>query len=215
MASYLEHYSSVDNKVVDIVKNGLTENASLYSNLKIKEAGVFYLNNLDVDTVYDIFDDLCSFRPKDRFYRNRSIFGFCKRSIQKSYQKYILERNFKKLSSKDYRSCKRKIKFAWSKRKKRNILKSCILMTNQKEIKDQEYLIPLWRLKDLLNKIHIHSRFKKDIYDLFGYDNVYFKGRFLGTSKGETYQSVFDEGRFQGRSPTSSFLGIEKKRLET
>ncbi len=191
----LESYGGVDPLVWVLLRNDRL-NGPLHLNGRfiIKKEGLGHLNTLSYKEVYAGIKNIC-----------RSF--FCRKGIEKKFDLYWKELNHKSYDHKTYKSCKPKFKLFQSARKRRYLWESCLQKRTKVTLEEKMTHIPLWRLKDFMNKLTEKSSSKVDLYNFFGISNVFLHGSFeaLDTNQSE-FVSYFREGNFDGLGVIDGFL---------
>ena len=191
----LESYGGVDPLVWQLLRNNKLK-GPLHLNGKfiIKKEGLGHLNSLSYKEAYTAIKNIC-----------RSF--FCRKSIEKKYDSYWMELNHKTYDQKIYKSCKPKFKLFQSARKRRYLWESCL--QKRTKVTEEEKLthIPLWRLKDFMQKITEKSTSKVDLYTFFGVSNIFLHGSFEALDENQReFVSYFREGDFNGLATIDGFL---------
>lgn len=191
----LESYGGVDPLVWVLLRNDqLKGPLHLNGRFIIKKEGLAHLNSLTYKEAYAAIKSICK-----NF--------FCRKGIEKKYDSYWKELNHKSYNHKTYQSCKPKFKLFQSSRKRRYLWESCLQARTKVSEEEKLTHIPLWRLKDLMNKITERSNSKVDLYNFFGVSQVFLHGSFeaLDTNQRE-FVSYFREGNFNGLGAIDGFL---------
>lgn len=215
VAKTLKAFKSTKTKIVDLLADtgGLDPLAvtwvegdllvgpmTLKAELKVRHQAIGHFNALSYDQAFDYAHDVCGGLPKTIWEKFRSLFGGCNYRMQRAWNDYYTELTHTNISSSIYKSCSSgKMKWWWSKRKKVEMQKACMLMLTEKDPQQVGRDIPLWRLKDFAESLHRYSKHKLDFYNYFGLQNVFLYGKFdATTNEGGAYKANFSEGKFQG-----------------
>ena len=199
-ASYLGHYTAADPSIVSLIEQeGLRPPYHFQNTYQIAQNGIVSLVSRGTKDIHGVIDDICATKPKNKLYRFRSLFNFCKWKLQKDFRNYLLEVNHKEIKVSSYKECKKASKwyvFPW---KKRKYLEICMQKLSKRSESEALSIVPLWRLKDFLDEFVMQSKDKTDIYDLFGLANVHGYGNVSATSQlGLPMRSLYREGKWNG-----------------
>jgi hypothetical protein len=210
----IEKYSGVDPLVLDMIdRDTLVAPYTVVGQYQVNVEGIRNFNELAPNSVFDIFSSLCDDKPKTTFYKFRSLFDNCKRSLQNNYIDYLKDLSHDKVTADAIDTCDKKSKkYIFSPGKKRAFLKNCLAELTYKDRADWVQ-VPLYPLKNLSQDIVNNSESKAYYYELFGQDNVFFYGNFEATtSSGKSFVTYFHKGIFGGLGVVDSFMRQENLR---
>ena len=210
IVNLLGNYSGFDPLISDSVESeALVAPMRLSTVLSMGKGAVGHFNHLDVNTVYNLIDEVCSYESKSKWSFFRSLFGGCKTKLQRSWDKYVLELRTDDFDHATYTACMIKVKrkFVLSSSKKRKMIEACMQLSKVKTSDRVERELPLWRLADFMQKMFEKSRHKQDMYNFFGVNNVFFHGSLNAkTQDGQDFQGYFREGNFKGTGLINNYL---------
>lgn len=210
MVKLLGGYSGFDPLIADAVEEEVIVAPMRFSStLSMTKGAIAHFNNLDVNRVYDLIEEVCSSEKKNIWNFFRTLFGGCKTSLQRSWDKYVIELKTDDYDHSTYKACADKVKkkiFA-SSSKKRKLLEACMQLSKAKSSDRVENELPVWRLSDFMTKMYEKSKHKQDMYNFFGVQNVFFHGSLNAKSRdGQDFQSYFREGNFKGTGLINNYL---------
>lgn len=203
----LSDYSSLESGVIqmleqDIVRGPLT----VKTRFQMGKPAIDYFNKLDRNMAYDYIASLCDAKPKGFFAWFRSLFGGCKNTLQKRFDKYFTELNLDAVQAASVASCKSQVRRR-SFFLRRKLLKKCLITSAQRKQSLVGKQIPLWRLKSFLQKLYEESQNKVDMYSFFGLGHFFVFGSLNAqTSNGTSFVTHFREGNFQGLGVVETHL---------
>ncbi len=198
--SYASYYTGADPAIIRFIDEGGLKHPYQFQNtFQVSEAGVRLLSQMDTDLMHELIDDLCETKPRNKLYRFRSLFNFCKWKLQKDYRNYILEVHHREIKLSSYKDCKRSTKWYYSARKKRQYLEACMRKIAKRDDSEALNIVPLWRLKDFLDEFVSQSKDKVDVFAMFGIQNVHSYGQLSASQQeGLPIRAMFREGQWQG-----------------
>lgn len=199
-ASYLSHYTAADPAVVSLIEGGgLIPPYHFQNSYQISQQGITTLAAKSTSDVHAVIDAICETKPKNKLYRFRSLFNFCKWKLQKDYRNYALEVNHAAISMASYKECSKAKKWYVMPWKKRQYLEICMRKISERSESERLDIVPLWRLRAFLDEFVSQSRDKTDVYELFGLANVHGYGQVsAGQESGLPVRAMFREGLWQG-----------------
>lgn len=191
----LETYAGVDPLIWDLLRaDQLKGPVSMTGKYVIKKPGLDYFHNMSYKEIYAQIKKVC-----------KSF--FCRLYLEKSFDKYWKEWSHKSYTKALYKACKPKFKLFRSARKKRYLWESCLQKRTKLSLEEKMKSIPLWRLKQFMQRLSEKTNSKIDLYNFFGLSNVFLHGSFeaLDTNDRE-FVSYFREGDFKGLPVVDNFL---------
>lgn len=166
------------------------------------QMGIDALNHLNEQTVTDVYghiDEVCGEQSKSILSFFRSLFGGCKKKLQKKYDRYHTELWHNAYTAQTYQQCKKPKFSLFTSRKKRLLYQKCIEEASRISVAVTPQSIPLWTLKDFMQEMHVQSKTKLDMYNFFGMENVFMFGSLQATTdQNTTFHTYFNEGKFKG-----------------
>lgn len=212
MIDYLKNYTNIKSGIYNLIsQNQIVFPMMLNEKISINGKGIVHLNKLGRDKIYEMIKSICpsKVRPVKKHYM-RSQYKSCRTSLRRSLDFYFDELYFKKYDAKVYKKCmKNTPRFS---RKGRAFYKKLVIKKCQKKSVIAESYekragpTPLWRLSELVEGIFIYSDHINFLSKLFGADNIFYRGKFLGENKnGLAMKSQFKGGVFQGQGPVANF----------
>lgn len=203
----LGDYSSIDESVIQLLDmDYLRGPMTIKTRFQMGKPAIDYFNGLDRNDAYDFIADLCSSQPKSIWRWFRSLFGGCKSSLQKKFEKYYTELRVGAVQENTVQTCKQQV----SRRSffvRRRLMKKCLTEKSQIPVAEVGNQIPLWRLKSFLQKLYSESENKVDMYSFFGIGHFFVFGSVNAVTANETpFVTHFREGNFQGLGVVESHL---------
>ena len=205
----LSDYSSIDPSIfqmieLDIVRGPMT----LKTRFQMGKKAIDYFNLLERDDAYNFIASLCKAKPKGIFAWFRSLFGGCKSTLQKRFDKYFTELHLEDVQAGQVESCKKQVRRR-SFFMRRRLMQKCLVQKAKRKQSLVGKQIPLWRLKSFLQKLYEKSENKVDMYSFFGIGHFFVFGSIkANTSNGSNFIHHFREGNFQG-------LGVVDRHLRS
>lgn len=186
-------------------------------NFKMGGDAVSYFNNLSLNQAYDRLNAICSQKKKSIFKFFRSLFGGCKKELQRSYDALIVDNSNQKYTKKDYDRCssysRKRYRSARHSRKK-YFIKNCLSKMTKKSNEQIRKEIPVWSYKEFLGKVHDHANSKVDYFSLFGVSNVFQSGTVEALKRDDSsFYHFFKEGQYQGDGVVSNHLKASRSRI--
>ncbi|MBH47312.1 MAG: hypothetical protein CME71_03985 [Halobacteriovorax sp.] len=199
-SSYLSYYSGADPAIVRLLDEGhLRPPYQFQTNFQVSQAGILNISKTSVEALHRIFDNICETKPKNKLYRFRSLFNFCKWKLQADLRRYLLEVFHQEIALSSYRDCSKVTKWYMRASKKRALLESCMRSVSRRDENQALSIVPMWRLKDLLNEVVTQSKDRIDLYSLFGLSNVHAYGQVSASKEeGLPIRAMFKEGLWHG-----------------
>eukprot|EP00914_Ancora_sagittata_P000825 GHVO01002212.1.p1 GENE.GHVO01002212.1~~GHVO01002212.1.p1 ORF type:complete len:652 (-),score=17.37 GHVO01002212.1:359-2272(-) len=172
--SMLEGYSGVDPYAVSLMKSGaLRGPVNLTANYRVNDDAIKHFTKLSRNDVYSKIKKTCGVKSRGIFSFFRNLFNFCKYKMYRSYDKFYNEYSYNDVYEAHYKTCKRKVrKYFFRRRKRRVLLERCLQSLTYKR-EAEKLQLPLWRFKDISQHIFVESRSKVDIYNFYGVNNVF------------------------------------------
>lgn len=183
----LETYGGVDPIVWNLLRNQqLKGPISMSGKYIIKKEGLDHFNKMSYKNVYSSIKEVCgSF--------------WCRLYLEKSFDRYWKELSHRTYKNKLYKACKPKFKLFQSARKRRYLWESCIQKRTKLSMEEKMKTIPLWRLKNFVQRLSEKTNSKIDLYSFFGLSNVFLHGSFKALDENDReFVSYFREGQFKG-----------------
>tara|TARA_R110000868_G_scaffold75979_14_gene218960 strand:- start:2021 stop:4108 length:2088 start_codon:yes stop_codon:yes gene_type:complete len=198
--SYLSYYSGADPAIIRLLDDGqLQAPFQFQTNFQISQEGILNIAKTPVEKIHNVIDSICETKPKNKLYRFRSLFNFCKWKLQADLRRYLLEVHHKEIKLSSYRDCSKSRKWYIRASKKRALLEACMRKLSMRDAKDALKIVPLWRLKDFLNEFMTQSKDRIDVYSLFGLQNVHAFGQVSASKEeGLPIRALFKEGLWHG-----------------